>query len=165
MVFGVKADNGQVGLAIAVNILGSESRTAVLQGDFDLVGPGDHMVVGQDHTLGIDNEAGAKADLRHLLRHFELALLKFFKKSAKLFGNLIVDRGPAALRVLFRLGFSFGLDPAFNANHGRQGLFDDISVRSQFFRGGRHIAVLAVQHGTGNESTGQTADQETHQGD
>ena len=52
-------EQGQVGVRVCADDLGCSAST-VGQGDFDVVGVFDHMVVGEDVALGADDDAAAQ---------------------------------------------------------------------------------------------------------
>ena len=68
-VIDLDAEDGQIGRLIASDVF----RTilpAVGQLDRDFVGPLDHVIIGEDYSLGIDDDAGAKArPSRHFRWH------------------------------------------------------------------------------------------------
>src|SRR5262249_46055329 len=80
------ADNGQVVLAVAFDVLGDE-LTAVLERDLDPIGTIDHMEVRQHHSLGIDDETGAEAPLRNEIVLIKVRPFLIFEELAELFRN------------------------------------------------------------------------------
>src|SRR5260370_36421023 len=89
-----------------------------------------HVIISQDDALGIGDEPRTEAADGGFLRHFEWLLL--LKKPAKLLGNLLVERRAPPILPFFRHGLGLGLNSAFDADHGRQHLFHNISIRWQF---------------------------------
>ena len=70
---GVDFQHGDVGLGIAADDVGGEF-TLVAQGNFDVGGAIDHVIVGEDVAVGADDHAGAEAVFLFLLRSLLAAL-------------------------------------------------------------------------------------------
>ena len=120
-------EQGQIGLGIGADDLGLPGL-AVIGLDPDLGGVLDDVVVGDDVTIGRDEEARAHGlalmELGHLAGQAEAAA-EVLEELAELGGQAV--KAGQLLHESVRVGAGGGLEGDFHRHHGGHDLFDEIS--------------------------------------
>jgi hypothetical protein len=115
----------------------------------DVVGPVHDVEVRQDDALGVNDKARAEAEPRRIVgRHVKGRAAELLEEFAKLLrdAGIVKTRAAFALRRLqLRLGTRLDLGLGLDADDGGKDPLDDVAIRREFPRNGRHGGRLTVQ--------------------